>query len=230
MKKCCDTGKLRRPDQIKDEQNQIHRKRFAQCHKDIHNRLKHRHFIDSHQLRTKEILDYVASEFCEIGVLLKNRENRVLDWEMEQQELDFHLLATMRPKVYVPKQHPLAGRTKVSMEDLAPYVYSHYFQGIDSSRDRFFSEELVENTVAKKTITLTDEMADASIGMEMNTYTIGSGMSGENLLEKDYAVMNLDTHQRIELGWISRRDHELSNFGKRFLDLLAEKLNSMQLD
>lgn len=102
------------------------------------------------QLRTKEILDYVASEFCEIGVLLKNRENRVLDWEMEQQELDFHLLATMRPKVYVPKQHPLAGRTKVSMEDLAPYVYSHYFQGIDSSRDRFFSEELVENTVAKK--------------------------------------------------------------------------------
>lgn len=27
-------------------------------------------------------------------------------------------------------------------------------------------------------------MADASIGMEMNTYTIGSGMSGENLLEK----------------------------------------------
>mgnify|MGYP000237922965 CR=1 FL=1 len=52
-------------------------------------------------------------------------------------------------------------------------------------------------------------MADASIGMEMNTYTIGSGMSGENLLEKDYAVMNLDTHQRIELGWISRRDHEL---------------------
>ena len=55
-------------------------------------------------------------------------------------------------------------------------------------------------------------------------------MSGENLLEEDYAVMNLDTHQRIELGWISRRDHELSNFGKRFLDLLAEKLNSMQLD
>ena len=48
-------------------------------------------------------------------------------------------------------------------------------------------------------------MADASIGMEMNTYTIGSGMSGENLLEKDYAVMNLDTHQRIELGWISAR-------------------------
>lgn len=65
-------------------------------------------------------------------------------------------------------------------------------------------------------------MSDASIGMEMNTYTIGSGMSGENLLEKDYAVMNLDTHQRIELGWISRRDHELSNFGKRFPALLAE--------
>lgn len=149
---------------------------------------------------------------------------------MEQQELDFHLLATMRPKVYVPKQHPLAGRTKVSMEDLAPYIYSHYFQGIDSSRDRFFSEELVENTVAKKTISITDEMADASIGMALNTYTIGSGMSGENLLEEDYAVMNLDTHQRIELGWISRRDHELSSFGKRFLALLAEKLNSMQLD
>ena len=181
-------------------------------------------------MRTKEILDYVTSEFCEIGVLLKNRENRVLDWEMEQQELEFHLLATMRPKVYVPKQHPLAGRTNVSMEDLAPYIYSHYFQGIDSSRDRFFSEELVENTVARKTITITDEMADASIGMALNTYTIGSGMSGENLLEEDYAVMNLDTHQRIELGWISRRDHELSNFGKRFLDLLAEKLNSMQLD
>ena len=177
-------------------------------------------------MRTKEILDYVASEFCEIGVLLKNRENRVLDWEMEQQELDFHLLATMRPKVYVPKQHPLAGRTKVSMEDLAPYVFSG---------NRQFQRPLLLRGACgeyrrKKTITLTDEMADASIGMEMNTYTIGSGMSGENLPEKDYAVMNLDTHQRIELGWISRRDHELSNFGKRFLDLLAEKLNSMQLD
>lgn len=116
------------------------------------------------------------------------------------------------------------------MEDLAPYIYSHYFQGIDSSRDRFFSEELVENTVARKTITITDEMADASIGMALNTYTIGSGMSGENLLEEDYAVMNLDTHQRIEFGWISRRDHELSSFGMCFLDLLTEKLDSMQLD
>lgn len=181
------------------------------------------------QLRTKEILDYVASDFCEIGILLKNRENRVLNWEMEQQELDFHLLATMRPKVYVPKRHPLAGRTKVSMEDLAPYIYSHYFQGIDSSRDRFFSEELVENTVAKKTITITDEMADASFGMAMNTYTIGSGISGDNMLEKDYAVIKLDTHQRIELGWISRKDHERSPFAKRFLELLTERLGSMNL-
>ena len=79
-------------------------------------------------------------------------------------------------------------------------------------------------------IKIIDGLIDDHIGMEMNTYTIGSGMSGENLLEKDYAVMNLDTHQRIELGWISRKDHELSNFGKRFLALLAEKLNSMQLD
>ena len=73
-------------------------------------------------------------------------------------------------------------------------------------------------------------MADASFGMEMNTYTIGSGISGDNMLEKNYAVMNLDTHQRIELGWICRRDHELSSFGRRFLDLLTERIDTMQLD
>ena len=70
------------------------------------------------------------------------------------------------------------------MEDLAPYIYSHYFQGIDSPRDRFSPRSLVENTVARKTITITDGWRTPASAWNWNTYTTGSGMSGENLLEK----------------------------------------------
>ena len=103
---------------------------------------------------------------------------------MEQQELDFHLLATMRPKVYVPRQHPLARQD----EGIDGRPGSLCLQPLFSGNRQFPRPLLLRGACGeyrrKKTITLTDEMADASIGMEMNTYTIGSGMSGENLLEK----------------------------------------------
>lgn len=170
------------------------------------------------EVKTKEVLDYMQEGRCDIGILLRNRNNKVMEWEIEQRKLDFHLLRTFKPHVYIQKGHPLADYKKIAQNDLKPYPYTRFFQGADHTR--FFTEELVQNHVSDKIITITDKQTNINLQKQMNAYTIGSGITSEKSSLDSLIAIPYDSNEVIELGWLESRERKRSSMMERFIHII----------
>ena len=70
----------------------------------------------------------------EIGLLYYNDFNRpVLEKLIHTNELTFTELFTASPHIFIGKQHPLASKKVVSMNELEPYPYVSFEQGDHNS-------------------------------------------------------------------------------------------------
>lgn len=172
------------------------------------------------EVKTKEILEYLDHGLCDIGILLRNQNNKVLEWELEKRKLEFHLLAQLTPHVFVQDNHPLAEKTLITEEDLRPYPYIKYDQGIDSNR--FFSEDLIENNTAEKIITVNDKMTDMNFSRQLNGYTLGSGLRVGRFASQSGRSIPYQSDEMIELGWIISREKKQSALCKNFINILED--------
>ena len=82
------------------------------------------------ETQTYEIIDDVAHMKSEIGLLFYNDFNRpVLEKLIHTNELTFTELFTAHPHIFIGKNHPLANKDVVSMDELEEYPYISFEQG-----------------------------------------------------------------------------------------------------
>ncbi|MDO5135050.1 MAG: LysR family transcriptional regulator [Eubacteriales bacterium] len=190
-------------------------------------RLVKRHQEDSYrfqvlEVRTKEILDLVSNGQCDMGVILKDRKNRILDNELKGRSLEREVLAVLQPHVYLNRDHPLAGRESLRPEELLAYPFMYYYQGEDSWE--YYSEEILGGIQNKKILVLTDRRTEISLSLRTNAYTIGSGIMDQNLPLSDTVSVPLETREEIELLWIKRADKKRTELMEEYLGYLREEL------
>lgn len=178
------------------------------------------------EVMTKEVLDYVQDGVCEIGLLLKNRENHVINAELEKRNLEFSLLRENRPYVYVNRNHPLAAKEIITQEDLRPYPFIRYYQGKGSMK--YFSEEVVEDHPADKVIYFTDDGAIRKISAKINAYMIGSGSMRSGQASQETVIVPYDSNEIVELGWVYDKNRVLGPLCKKFMKLFETKLSDME--
>lgn len=91
--------------------------------------------------QTHEIIEDVAHMKSELGILYLSEHNReVIERMLAANELVFEGLFCATPHVFVCADHPLAGRSSVTLEDLEDYPFLSYEQG--SYNSFYYSEEL----------------------------------------------------------------------------------------
>lgn len=79
---------------------------------------------------TYEVLEDVSQLRSEIGVLALNEDNeRYLRRLFGKLELEFTELIQVPAAVYIARTHPLAGRSRLTLEDLKPYPCITFEQG-----------------------------------------------------------------------------------------------------
>lgn len=179
------------------------------------------------EVMTKDVLDYVQSGICEIGLLLKNRENYVINTELEKRNLEFRLLRENKPYVYLNRKHPLAEKSLITDEDLKPYPFIRYYQGKGSMR--YFSEEVVERHLADKVIYITDNMSIGKMLIEKAfAYMIGSGCIRNIDETKNAVIIPYDSDEMIELGWVYDKNRVLGDLCKKYMELFEEKLKEIE--
>ena len=92
------------------------------------------------ETQTGEIIEDVASGKSEIGVLYLSEHNEdVILKLIKNNQLKFEEMFVAEPHVFICKDHPLAEKEMISMEDLRPYPYLVYEQGNNNSF--YFSEQ-----------------------------------------------------------------------------------------
>lgn len=181
--------------------------------------------VSLRETQTYEIIDDVAHMKSEIGLLYYNDFNRpVLEKLIHANELTFTELFTAHPHIFIGKNHPLAHKDVVSMDELESYPYVSFEQGDHNSF--YFSEEIFSTVVRPKHIRVRDRASLFSLLIGLDGYTVSSGVidqefNGENIISVPLAEEGI-----MHIGYITNNKMQRSRLGQEYITALASYVNS----
>ncbi len=174
-----------------------------------------------HETKTGEVIENVRSGRSELGVLYLNAFNeKALRKIFTENGLAYTPLFTCGISVYLSKEHPLAGKSEISFEELAPYPCLSFEQGDRNSF--YFAEEVLSTREYRQTIKADDRATMLNLMVDLNGYTLCSGIICEELNGNQYTAIPLAEEEEMEIGYIRRRNMPLSRLGKRYLNILKQ--------
>lgn len=179
-----------------------------------------RYVYSVHETRTDEVLTNVRDLHSEIGVLAYTKTNEtILKKLFREYGLVFHPLMVKDTYAYVWQDHPLAGKKELSLEELREYPCVSFDQTSDN--DFYLSEEALGDYEFDKLIRSNDRATSAEIMAKLNGYSIGTGMMTESVTLNDGVVtIKLKEEDPLTIGYIVRKDHNLSDIGTRYVNEL----------
>ena len=171
------------------------------------------------ETQTYEIIEDVAKMKSEIGILFLNSFNEaVINKILKSHELEFHQLFVAKPHVFISRNHPLAGKTMITNEELEPYPYMSFEQGEHNSF--YFSEEIFSPSERKKNIRVRDRATLFNLLIGLNGYTVCSGIIDRELNGKDIIAVPLAQESDMRIGYITHRKGLISRLGNTYLEAL----------
>lgn len=168
---------------------------------------------------TAGILEDVRTQRSELGVLYRSHFNReVITGAIRRAELRFEPLFVAKPHVFVSRTNPLAGRSSVTLADLAPFPRLTYDQGMQNSF--YFAEELHAIEDADKNIVVTDRATLFNLLIGLDGYTISSGIMSSDLNGDNIVAVPLESDEEMELGFVRLAGRPLSHVATRYVEHL----------
>ncbi len=173
--------------------------------------------------QTHEIIEDVAHMKSELGILYLSEHNReVIERMLAANELVFEGLFCATPHVFVCADHPLSGRSSVTLEDLEDYPFLSYEQG--SYNSFYYSEELTSTFERRKNIRVRDRATLFNLAMGLNGYTVCSGVISHELNGPGIISIPLDVDEYMEIGIITRKNTTLTRYGRAYIDAIRQHI------
>ncbi len=173
------------------------------------------------ETRTFEIIEDVASLKSQVGVLYMNDFNSsVLNKVLKENHLKFTRLITALPHIFISAAHPLAGKERVTLEDLEPYPCLTFEQGEHNSF--YFSEEIQPTHYSPKNIRVRDRATLFNCLVGLNGYTISSGIINGELNWENIVAIPLKVDDCMEIGYVMHDGAVLSPLAERYIQLLKK--------
>lgn len=177
--------------------------------------------FEIHETKTYEVIENVKNQKSEIGVLYLNDYNRtVLEKIFNEAGLSFTLLFECGIYAYMSKKNPLAGNKEITMSDLDEYPCLAFTQGDYNSF--YFAEEVLSTYEYKRLVRANDRATLLNLMVGINGYTLCSGIICEDLNGTDYCAVKLQTDEKMDIGYISRKFSVLSELGKKYIAELSK--------
>lgn len=174
-----------------------------------------------HETKTYEVIEDVKSFRSEVGILYVNDFNRkVLGKLFKESELEFHELLQCGIYVYMWKEHPLAKKELISMEELEDYPCLSFEQGNYNSF--YFAEEVLSTYEYKQLIKANDRATMLNLMVGLNGYTLCSGILCEELNGSEYCAVKLDSDEIMSIGYIVRKGTTISPLGEKYLEEIVK--------
>ena len=153
---------------------------------------------------------------------------------LRKNELVFEELFTAEPHVFISRDHPLAARARITLDELRPYPYLVFEQGERNSF--YFSEELlsmldmpktiqVRTRDSKKDILVSDRATLFSLVIGLNGFTVSSGIIDPKLNSPSIIARPLDMDGSMRIGLIRKRNIVLSRYAVSYVAALKKHLS-----
>mgnify|MGYP002868319719 CR=1 FL=1 len=184
------------------------------------------------ETRTETVIRDVSTLRSEIGILYLSDFNRkALLKLLHSSGLAFHHLINCDAYVYLWKQHPLAKRERLTLDDLQPFPCLAFEQGDDPF---YFSEELMSTEQYPRLIHCCDRATVLNLMVGLNGYTLCSGIICEELSGVDYIAIpfsaGLDQGDAtMEIGYIDRKNNIHTSLGLKYIEEMKRYLEDARV-
>lgn len=173
------------------------------------------------ETKTYEVIQDVKNLKSELGLIYLSRYNEsVIRKLLRESQVVFEELHTAKPHVFLCRNHPLAKRKLVLLEELDEYPCVTFEQGEHNSF--YFSEEILSVRSVKKSIKVSDRAAVVNLLIGLNGYHISSGVYPRFLHDQEIIAVPLKADERITIGIIRHKDMQPTPLGKMYTQALKK--------
>ena len=196
-------------------------------------------FLEKHQndryvfcvkeTKTMEVIDDVALRRSVMGVIsLTNMNESLIKQVLARKMLAFHELEAVKPHVFLNRNHPLAGKTRIELAELVPYPAVMYAQ---SSHEHLDEASLMEEALMaespEKVIYAHDRGTMNNIIANTNSYNIGSGYIIPGIIPDELISIPLAEFDSVmRIGWIHPIQRTPSEDVLRLVELMRASLSN----
>lgn len=175
------------------------------------------------ETQTGEIIDDVANGNSELGILYLSKQNEeVLTKLFKKNDLIFEEIFEASPHIFISKNHPLANKDIITLDELKPYPYLVYEQGERNSF--YFSEEFLSVLDMPKNIQVRDRATLFNLAIGLNGFTVSSGVIDKELNGEDIISKVLDMDVTMHIGLIKKKNIMLSRYANSYIDALKKNV------
>ena len=176
------------------------------------------------ETQTGEIIDDVANGKSEIGVMYLSENNEeVLSKMLKKNELIYEELFTASPHVFICKEHPLADKKLITVDDLKPYPYLVFEQGERNSF--YFAEEFLSMLDFPKNIQVRDRATLFNLVIGLNGFTVSSGVIDQKLNGDSIIARPLKLDCTMRIGIIKKKNIMLSRYASSYIEALKNHVS-----
>ncbi len=175
-----------------------------------------------HETKTRDVLNDVSSMKSEVGIISFSGSNEaVLKKLFRDYGLEFTPLMRRETYVYVWRDHILAGRKEISIDEMQEYPCVSFDQSDDSNF--YLTEEAMGDYSFNKMVKSDDRATTMEIIAELGGYSIGSGMlSGEDAILQGLTAIKLKEEDPLMIGYITRKGSISSRYGEMYISELMK--------
>lgn len=176
------------------------------------------------ETQTHEIIEDVYNSKSEIGVLYLSKSNKeIINKLLKKNDLVFNPLFKALPHVFISRNHPLAKKDLITIEDLKPYPYLTYEQGNYNSF--YFNEEFLSSIDIDKNIMVRDRATLFNLAVSLNGYTVSSGVILKDVNASAIIAKPLKYDEIMEIGYIKKKNTSLSEYGKAYIEFIKDYIS-----
>ncbi len=172
------------------------------------------------ETQTGEVIEDLKTLKSEVGVIaLSDFNKNTFKKVFADASLEFHELFTRDTYVYLRKDHPLADKEELSLEELQDYPCMVFDQGDNTSF--YYREEALATYDYKKIISTNERATSIELMLGLNGYAVGAAMLGESLNSSDLKAVKLKEDETLTFGYVIRKGAQLSDMANTFIGKLC---------
>lgn len=172
-----------------------------------------------HETKTGEVIDNVRNLKSELGILYLDQFNRKpLLKTFDESELEFIPLFDCSVSVFISKSHPLAGRDKITFDDLNDYPCLSFEQGENNAF--YYAEEVLSTMQYTHVIKADDRATMLDMMTGLNGYTFCSGIISDETTDGQFIAVPFDTDDIMTIGYIKKKSLPLSSLALKYVRIL----------
>ena len=180
------------------------------------------------ECKTYDVINDVKDGRSELGVIYFSRFNsEIMKKVISSNGLSYEFLFEAKPHVLLSKNHPLANKERLTLDDLDAYPRLSYDQGLNNSF--YYSKEPHALESVSKAIVVSDRATLFNILIGLNGYTISSGMISSSLDGNNIISIPLETDEVMDLVYIYDSDKPMKEITKQYLAILREYISGHAL-